>query len=77
MYEFFVIYRKGGYLLDCDSSATKNLISHLAMYKLGSKIKINDVSSNFVIGILNFDKFKSLLMKAEIKQLYIEIAQFF
>ena len=58
MYEFFVIYRKGGYLLDCDSSATKNLISHLAMYKLGSKIKINDVSSNFVIGILNFDKFK-------------------
>ena len=58
MYEFFIIYRKGGYLLDCDSSATKNLISHLAMYKLGSKIKINDVSSNFVIGILNFDKFK-------------------
>ena len=60
MYEFFVIYRKGGYLLDCDSSATKNLISHLAKYRLGSKIEIIDVSSNFVIGVLNFDKFKEL-----------------
>ena len=60
MYEFFVIYRKGGYLLDCDSSATKNLISHLAKYKLGSKIEIIDVSSKFVIGVLNFDKFKEL-----------------
>ena len=60
MYEFFVIYRKGGYLLDCDGSATKNLISHLTKYKLGSKIEISDVSSNFVIGVLNFDKFKEL-----------------
>ena len=60
MYEFFVIYKKGGYLLDCDSSAIKNLISHLAMYKLRSKIEISDVSSDFVIGILNFDKFKEL-----------------
>ena len=67
MYEFFVIYRKGGYLLDCDSSATKNLISHLAIYKLGSKIKINDVSSNFVIGILNFDKFKESFDEGEYK----------
>ena len=67
MYEFFVIYRGGEYLIDCDSSATKNLISHLAMYKLGSKIEITDVSSNFVIGILSFDKFKELFDESKYK----------
>ena len=51
---FFVIYRKGGYLLDCDSSATKNLISHLAKYRLGSKIEIIDVSSNFCNWCIKF-----------------------
>ena len=48
MYEFLSYIEKVDTYFDCDSSATK-IYPTWVVYKLGSKIKINDVSSNFVI----------------------------
>jgi folate-binding protein YgfZ len=44
LFEFFLIQSKNGYLLDCD-------------YKLRSKIEIIDISKDYVIGLINSEKF--------------------
>ncbi len=58
--EFFVIKNNKGYLLDCSDNFTKELIKDLSKYKLRSKVKIEDFSSEFVIGVINDSKFKEL-----------------
>jgi folate-binding protein YgfZ len=60
LYEFFVINSKNGYFLDCDNSFTKEIMSHLSKYKLSSNIEIMDLSSAFVVGIINLEKFKEI-----------------
>ena len=57
LFEFFLIQLKNGYLLDCDNKFTNEIINHLSKYKLRSKIQIQDVSSEHVIGIISSDKF--------------------
>ena len=58
--EFFIIYNNKGYLLDCSENSTNELIKDLSKYKLRSKVKIEDFSSEFVIGVINNLKFKEL-----------------
>ena len=58
--EFFVIKNNNGYLLDCSENSTKELITYLSRYKLRSKVKIEDLSSEFVIGVINNLKFQEL-----------------
>ena len=58
--EFFVIQNNKGYLLDCSENSTKELIKDLSKYKLRSKIEIEDLSSEFVIGVITNSKFKEL-----------------
>tara|TARA_B100001057_G_C22829522_1_gene942817 strand:- start:160 stop:1044 length:885 start_codon:yes stop_codon:yes gene_type:complete len=58
--EFFIIQNNKGYLLDCSGSSTKELIKDLSKYKLRSKVKIEDFSSEFIIGVINNSKFKEL-----------------
>ena len=58
--EFFVIKNNKGYLLDCSENSTRELITDLSKYKLRSKVKIKDLSSEFVIGVINNSKFKEL-----------------
>ena len=60
LYEFFVISYKGGYLLECNNELKKEIIKHLFKYKLRSKIEINDFSSNYVVGIINLEKFQEI-----------------
>jgi folate-binding protein YgfZ len=57
LFEFFLIKLKNSYLLDCDSKFTNEIINYLSKYKLRSKIQIQDVSSEHVIGIISSDKF--------------------
>ena len=45
LFEFFVIEKNGEYLLDCDGNSVNDLANHLSKYKIGSKVKINDISS--------------------------------
>ena len=58
--EFFIIQNNKGYLLDCSENSTKELIKDLSKYKLRSKVKIKDLSSEFVIGVINSLKFQEL-----------------
>ena len=58
--EFFIIYNYRGYLLDCSENSTGELIKDLSKYKLRSKVQIEDLSSEFVIGIIKNLRFQEL-----------------
>ena len=57
LFEFFLIQSKNGYLLDCDNKFTNDIINYLLKYKLRSKIEISDISKDYVIGLINSEKF--------------------
>ena len=57
LFEFFLIQSKSGYLLDCDNKFTNEIINYLLKYKLRSKIEIIDISKDYVIGLINSEKF--------------------
>ena len=67
LFEFFLIQSKEGYLLDCDSKATNEIINYLTKYKLRSKIEIKDKSNEYIIGIISLEKFNEI-QKSENKQ---------
>ena len=67
LFEFFLIQSKYGYLLDCDSKATNEIINYLTKYKLKSKIEIKDKSNEYIIGIISLEKFNEI-QKSENKQ---------
>ena len=58
--EFFIIKSTNGYYLDCDNKTIEELMSVLVKYKLRSHVEIKDLSNQFVIGIINYDKFKEI-----------------
>jgi hypothetical protein len=60
LFDFFVIKNDGGYLLECDGSSLKDLANNLAKYKIRSKVEIKDLSSNYVVGIMNIENFKMI-----------------
>ena len=57
LFEFFMIQSKNGYLLDCDNKFTNEIINYLLKYKLRSKIELSNISKNYVIGLINSEKF--------------------
>ena len=60
LFEFFLIKSMNGYFLDCDNEITQDLIDCLLKYKLRSKIEIQNLSSNYVVGIINKEKFNDI-----------------
>ncbi len=60
LYEFFIIKSDKGYFLDCDEIFVDEIISNLKKYKLRSKVELENISSNYVLGILNKEKFKEI-----------------
>ena len=60
LFEFFLIQLKNGYLLDCDDKFTNEIINYLLKYKLRSKIEITDISKDYVIGLVNPEKFLAI-----------------
>ena len=60
LFEFFLIQSKEGYLLDCDGKATSEIINYLTKYKLRSKIEIKDKSTEYIIGVISFEKFEEI-----------------
>ena len=57
LFEFFLIQSKNGYLLDCDNIFTNEIINYLSKYKLRSKIEISDISKDYIIGLINSERF--------------------
>ena len=58
LFDFFVIKNNEGYILDCNGSSVKELVKNLSKYKIRSKVDIEDLSSNLVVGVINFENFK-------------------
>ncbi len=60
LFDFFIIKKEESYLLDCDGNSVEELVNALSKYKIRSKIEIKDLSSNFVVGVINFENFKKI-----------------
>ena len=60
LFEFFIVCSEGGYFLDCSKPSKEDLISLLTKYKLRSNVEIKDYSSNYVVGVINDEKFKEI-----------------
>ena len=60
LFEFFIIKSTDGYFLDCDNKIIVELIENLNKYKLRSEIEIKDLSNEFVVGVINLEKFKDI-----------------
>tara|TARA_B100000989_G_scaffold272823_1_gene230522 strand:+ start:1768 stop:2658 length:891 start_codon:yes stop_codon:yes gene_type:complete len=57
LYEFIVIKHKSGYLIDCEKSQAEGLFKQLSVYKLRSKVKILNLSNEFVVAAFSYEKF--------------------
>tara|TARA_B100000886_G_scaffold47768_1_gene29380 strand:+ start:497 stop:1381 length:885 start_codon:yes stop_codon:yes gene_type:complete len=66
--EFFIIQSNKGYLLDCSENSTRELIKDLSKYKLRSKVEIEDLSDEFVVGIINVLKFHELQKELKLNE---------
>jgi folate-binding protein YgfZ len=64
LHEFFIIYVDNGYLIDCDNKSSEDLISILSKYKLRSKVNLMNLSSDYVVGVLNLSKFIEIQSEA-------------
>ena len=58
--------------MDCDENSTEELIKNLSKYKLRSDVKIEDLSLEFVIGVINHEKFVDLQkeVKSDLNTIY-------
>ena len=60
LFEFFVIKTKNGYLLDCDGATIDEFIENLSKYIIRSKVNIKNLTSDFVVAVINLEDFKLL-----------------
>ena len=60
LFDFLVIKHKKGYFLDCEKIQIDELLKQLSLYKLRSNIQILNLSNEFVVAALSYEKFKSL-----------------
>ena len=61
LFEFIIIKHKNGYFLDCPKYQIEGLYKQLTLYKLRSKVEINNLSNEFVVAALskyNFSEFE-------------------
>ena len=57
LFEFIIVKHKNGYFLDCPKYQIENLYKQLTLYKLRSKVEINNLSNEFVVAALSKDNF--------------------
>tara|TARA_X000000368_G_scaffold8401_1_gene6577 strand:+ start:189 stop:1064 length:876 start_codon:yes stop_codon:yes gene_type:complete len=72
LFDFFVIKHDEGYFLDCDGNSVKDLVDNLSKYKIRSKVKIKDLSSNYVVGVMNFENFKIIQKQMDKQEMTFE-----
>jgi folate-binding protein YgfZ len=52
LHEFFLVEWQGAYLLDCEAARLADLRRRLSIYKLRSKVSVEDASADFVVAAL-------------------------
>ena len=60
LYEFILLKHKTGYLIDCEKSQSEDFLNQLNMYKIRSKVEILNLSNEFVVANLSYEKFLSI-----------------
>ena len=60
LFEFLVIQHKKGYFIDCEKNQINELFKQLSLYKLRSNVQILNLSNEFVVAALSYEKFKSM-----------------
>jgi len=60
LFEFLVIRHKKGYFIDCEKNQINELFKQLSLYKLRSNVQILNLSNEFVVTALSYEKFKSI-----------------
>ena len=60
LFDFILVKHKKGYLIDCEKMELENLIKALKIYKLRSKVEILNLSNEFTVASLSFEKYLSL-----------------
>ena len=60
LFEFLVIQHKKGYFIDCEKNQINELFKQLSLYKLRSSVQILNLSNEFVVTTLSYEKFKSM-----------------
>ena len=57
LFDFLIVKHKNGYFIDCEKLQAENLYNQLDLYKLRSKVEILNLSNEFVVAGLSYDKF--------------------
>ncbi len=57
LFEFIIVKHKNGYFLDCPKYQIEDLYKQLTIYKLRSKVEINNLSNEFVVTALSKESF--------------------
>jgi hypothetical protein len=58
LHDFFVLNHNGALLLDCERARLEDLKKRLAIYKLRSRVTLDDVSDNFAVAALFGDNWR-------------------
>tara|TARA_B100001123_G_C15039723_1_gene918973 strand:- start:56 stop:943 length:888 start_codon:yes stop_codon:yes gene_type:complete len=59
LFDFLIVQHKNGYFLDCEKKQIEDLYKQLMIYKLRSNIEILNLSNEFIIAALSYEKFMS------------------
>ena len=60
LFEFIISKHKSGYFIDCEKTQAEELYKQLSIYKLRSNVEILDLSNEFVVGVLSYEKYLSI-----------------
>ena len=60
LYEFFVIKHEDSYILDCDKEFIEEILVYLNKYKLNSEVKIALPDTEYLIGVIGYEKFQEI-----------------
>ena len=60
LYEFIVIKYKSGYFIDCEKDQSEEILKQLNVYKIRSKVEILNLSNEFVVASIGYEKYLSI-----------------
>ena len=60
LFDFIVVKHKKGYFIDCEKIQIEELFKQFSLYKLRSDVQILNLSNEFAVAALSYEKFKSI-----------------
>ena len=60
LYEFIVVKHKSGYFIDCEKDQSEEILRQLNVYKIRSKVEILNLSNEFVVASIEYEKYLSI-----------------